>query len=139
MFFRDFQGKISELRDLLNTERFEREKREAKRKSMTKGFVLGALVGGIVGVLYAPDKGENTRQKTKEELEKIKDSLESNLTEGKDKLEVNLLEGKEKLSHVLTDKFSTIKEKCSKINEPNIVEEEELEIEIDGLREEELE
>ena len=49
---------------------------------MSKGsnlfaFLSGAAVGAIVGILYAPDKGENTRDKLSYRLDKYKEMLES--------------------------------------------------------------
>ena len=37
-----------------------------KGGSFSKGFFWGAVIGGILGVLFAPEKGEDTRKKIKE-------------------------------------------------------------------------
>ncbi|SET65898.1 Gas vesicle protein [Natronincola peptidivorans] len=128
------QKKTQELKQLLDPKRAEKQKQEEKKKAMTKGLALGALLGSVAGIFFAPDKGENTRKKTKEELEKIKDNLQTNIVEGKEKLDINLAEGKEKLAEVYEDKkvvfsekVSAIKEKVKSSCEPNVVEEEELE------------
>lgn len=50
-------------------------------------FLSGAAVGAVVGILYAPDKGSNTRDKLSYRLDKYRNKLEElldELMEGKD-------------------------------------------------------
>ena len=50
-------------------------------------FMTGATVGSVLGILYAPDKGENTRNKLLYQLQTYRDQLEglvSDLIEGKE-------------------------------------------------------
>jgi gas vesicle protein len=50
-------------------------------------FLVGAATGAILGILYAPDKGVNTRQKLSFQLEKYKNMLQNlvnDLIDGKD-------------------------------------------------------
>ncbi len=44
-------------------------------------FISGILTGTLVGVLYAPDKGSNTRDRVTFRLEKYKVKLEELLTD----------------------------------------------------------
>lgn len=39
-------------------------------------FLSGAALGAIIGILYAPDKGSNTREKLSFQLDKYKKLLE---------------------------------------------------------------
>lgn len=64
-------------------------------EDMSKGsnlfsFLSGAAVGAIVGILYAPDKGENTRDKVSYRLSKYKEMLEDLLDDIADGKELNL-------------------------------------------------
>ena len=53
-------------------------------------FVVGAAAGAIVGILYAPEKGENTRNKLYYQLNKYRDQLKqliNDIVDGKEVIE----------------------------------------------------
>ena len=53
-------------------------------------FVVGAAAGAVVGLLYAPDKGENTRSKLYFQLNKYRDQLKqliNDIVDGKEVIE----------------------------------------------------
>jgi gas vesicle protein len=47
----------------------------------------GLAIGGILGVLFAPDKGENTRHKIAEKSKELKDKFNKKVKLGKEKLQ----------------------------------------------------
>jgi len=49
------------------------------------GIAAGAAVGALLGVLFAPDKGSETRRKIKERGKKISDDLQEKFAKGKEK------------------------------------------------------
>lgn len=53
----------------------------SKNNDALIAFLAGAAAGVILGVLYAPDKGKNTRDKLSFQLEKYRDQLQEMLNE----------------------------------------------------------
>jgi gas vesicle protein len=49
-------------------------------------LATGVIIGGVLGVLFAPDKGENTRNKIAEGGRKLSDSIKDKMNQGKEKL-----------------------------------------------------
>ena len=45
------------------------------------GFITGAAIGGILGVLFAPEKGTETRRKISEKTNDMANSLKDNFNE----------------------------------------------------------
>lgn len=58
-----------------------------KSDNLLMVFLAGAAAGAILGILYAPDKGSNTREKLSFQLDKYKKMLEdyiANVVSGKE-------------------------------------------------------
>jgi gas vesicle protein len=51
----------------------------SSRGSLFLAFLTGVVAGGIIGVLYAPDKGKNTRDKLAFQLDKYKQMLQETI------------------------------------------------------------
>jgi gas vesicle protein len=47
-----------------------------KGENLLITFLAGAAAGAILGILYAPDKGSNTREKLSYQLDKYRKSLQ---------------------------------------------------------------
>lgn len=68
-------------------------------------FAAGALAGAAVGILFAPDKGSETRKKIGEEGKKIADSMKNKFLAGKEKFD-NLKEGIRRSVKEETEEFA---------------------------------
>lgn len=49
-------------------------------------LVVGAAVGAVLGVLFAPDKGSETRKKINEEGKKMSDAIKNKYNQMKEKM-----------------------------------------------------
>ncbi len=86
MHIKELQKKVENIRRRLDPEVIEREKRIEKTKGLAKGVAIGSILAGATALFLSPDSGKNNRKKAKEELEKAKEVLETNLNEGREKL-----------------------------------------------------
>ncbi|MBO5707704.1 MAG: YtxH domain-containing protein [Bacteroidales bacterium] len=55
-------------------------------------FIAGAMAGAVAAVLLAPDSGENTRAKIREEAESISNKAKNRIKKGLDAVETVLEE-----------------------------------------------
>jgi gas vesicle protein len=86
-----------------------------KGNNTLMAFLAGAAAGAILGILYAPDKGSNTREKLSFRLDKYKKLLEgyisdlvtgeeaANPTEAKSQGQKVVTEAKDKAQRLLDD------------------------------------
>lgn len=49
-------------------------------------LIVGAAAGAVLGILYAPDKGSETRKKVNEEGKKMSDAIKNKFNEVKEKM-----------------------------------------------------
>jgi gas vesicle protein len=49
-------------------------------------LIIGAAIGAGIGILFAPDKGSETRKKINEEGKKMSDAIKNKFNEMKEKM-----------------------------------------------------
>jgi gas vesicle protein len=69
---------------------------------MIAAMAVGLATGAVLGILFAPDKGSETRKKMRDKQKKWVDDFGDKMKRGKEKLN----ELKEKLDHKETEKAS---------------------------------
>jgi gas vesicle protein len=65
-------------------------------KKLIGGLLFGAAVGAVLGILFAPDKGAETRKKMGKKAEDLGDELKNKYSEAKEAL-------REKFENIKTD------------------------------------
>lgn len=75
----------------------------SKKSNTFLAFLTGAATGAILGLLYAPDKGENTRDKLSFQLDKYKKKLDELLKEIMDGEQLAQSEAKTEGQKIVTD------------------------------------
>jgi gas vesicle protein len=94
------------------------------------GLLAGTVIGATLGILFAPDKGINTRQKISEEAllakdklaeraAELKDQVTSTYTDQKGNLETQLESVMANVSYKADDVITTLEKKLAELKEKN--------------------
>lgn len=119
MNIKDLQERLNTIKRRIDPEILEKEKRIERRKGMVKGFAIGGIIAGVTALFLSPDNGRKNRKRAKEELEKIKDILETNVTVGKKKL----IQVYEDTKEIIEDKKGVLTEKLKSCGKSDDLEE----------------
>ncbi|HLP71599.1 MAG TPA: YtxH domain-containing protein [Bacteroidales bacterium] len=76
--------------------------------SLVTGIVAGAAAGALLGVLYAPDKGAETRRKIGEKGDELRDTLKQKFEGAKHQANDLLDKGKSKIYEAKNDVASSL-------------------------------
>jgi gas vesicle protein len=75
------------------------------------GTLTGLAVGAMLGVLFAPDKGSNTRKKISKKREEFAENLKEKFDEFVDKVSAKAEEFNETVEQEIEDVKGQVKEK----------------------------
>lgn len=78
-------------------------------------LLTGAAIGAGIGVLYAPDKGDNTRRKIKDNARTAQKELERQFKHTKSKLSAQAEKTRSEFEHKLEDTLSNMSYKADDI------------------------
>lgn len=76
-----------------------------KTAKILTAFAAGAAAGAALGILFAPGKGTETREKLKDRAKKMSDGLEETLCRAKQKIK-DLKDEMEQVAKEKTEKFT---------------------------------
>lgn len=93
-------------------------------------ILLGTVVGAALGILFAPDKGENTRKKLKgeallakekiaEKANELSEQISSTVSNQKENIETQLEDVVSNVSYKAEDVISTLERKLSELKAKN--------------------
>ncbi len=75
----------------------------SRTSSTLIAFLAGAATGAVLGILYAPDKGSNTRDKLSFQLDKYKSKLQELINELVDSKDMVESEAKTEGERIISD------------------------------------
>lgn len=75
----------------------------SKNNDTLIAFLAGAAAGVLLGVLYAPDKGKNTRDKLSFQLEKYRDQLKEMLADFLDEKQLPITAARSESQKIVND------------------------------------
>lgn len=88
----------------------------SKSSNSLVAFLVGAGVGAALGILFAPDTGDNTRDRLSFRLSKYKKELEDLIGELVDDKEVHLNEAKNEGKRVISEAKNKAENLLSDVN-----------------------